>query len=190
MITILCRFAGMSPKERDICTLVGHHITETVIFKNIKVGMDRDALALSAKGQSSTTSTDHIDVDIPMADCGIDPDVLMENIEYMKAYLQCQHIYFESRFEQARQERVMIMHKAKILIVEPQYKLQSQFNEEGYLLNIDGSRVDPTVWLQRRKRLMKKTSKAPVLLSSVVLLLLYLSSFVTVFLTFWDFAPR
>ncbi|KAK8918957.1 hypothetical protein KSP39_PZI021671 [Platanthera zijinensis] len=144
LITLMCRFAGVSLREGDICTLVGHHITETIIFKNIKVRTDHGSLPPTSKGKSTTT-THRVDIDIPAVDCGSDPDVMMENLEYIKAYIRCEHIYSESRREQARQERTLIMHKLKIPVVEPSYNLGGQFDDEGYLLGIDGSRVDPTI---------------------------------------------
>ncbi|KAK8916274.1 hypothetical protein KSP39_PZI022268 [Platanthera zijinensis] len=74
----------------------------------------------------------------------MDTDQIMEDIEYVKAYQRCQHLYFESRLKQIHEDQVQIMHANKMPVNKAQlYKMQTYFNEDEYLLNSDRSRVDP-----------------------------------------------
>ncbi|KAK8930850.1 hypothetical protein KSP39_PZI016805 [Platanthera zijinensis] len=94
LITELCRCAGVIPLEGDMVTMVGHPIAEIVITTNIKVPSDGFLEKIQEKEKASQPLVPE-DIEIPLTD-GADTDQIMENIEYLKAYQRCQHLYVES----------------------------------------------------------------------------------------------
>ncbi|KAK8955291.1 hypothetical protein KSP40_PGU005864 [Platanthera guangdongensis] len=128
LITELCRMGGVHQGEDDMVTQVGHPITETVVAVNIKVAAGasrkRDMLRIMGADQSAKPpSADPFHIDIPVADRGTDPNILMEQIEYIKAYQRCQHLYEKEQFENIHSNLRKIMEKAKIPVSEPNFRM-------------------------------------------------------------------
>ncbi|KAK8967931.1 hypothetical protein KSP40_PGU015782 [Platanthera guangdongensis] len=151
LITALCRLAGVGSEMGDLVTQVGHHITETMVEVNIKVaaetGEKRSKLSKLGGKEPETSgkppSSAPMKLVIGRSQYEGERGLATENVEYIKAYLRCQHVYFESRFEDIRRNQEKLMHAAKIQVEAPSYQLQSQFDSEGYLLQSDWSRADP-----------------------------------------------
>ncbi|KAK8941129.1 hypothetical protein KSP39_PZI010303 [Platanthera zijinensis] len=124
-------------------TPVKRHINKTVIELNIKVATGKGILGQGDAQTSQTQAKKPIRINIPAVDHDIDPDLLIDNIEYIKAYQHCQQLYAKEQFEDLRANMRKIMEKAKIPMSEPNFRMMGQFDDVGHLLTSDWTKVDP-----------------------------------------------
>ncbi|KAK8934283.1 hypothetical protein KSP39_PZI015012 [Platanthera zijinensis] len=148
LITELCLQAGVEKDEEDMVTPVKRHITETVVEVNVKVAVETQGRGRNwgIGGDAPTSQAPRVKlmrIDIPAVDHGTDPDLLMEHIEYIKAYQRCEHMFIKEQFEYMHANQRKLMEKRKIPVPEPKFRMIGQFDEAGYLLTSDKSRVDP-----------------------------------------------
>ncbi|KAK8921779.1 hypothetical protein KSP39_PZI020837 [Platanthera zijinensis] len=154
LITELCRNAGVSAGEGDLITVVGHHITQTVIMTNIKESADgfkkgdhsteTADFAVSHQPSSSTAANPPITTNPEVPSLHQDKESNQGSNDYVKDYLRYQHVYLNSRLDYLTQNQAKLMKKAKIPIPAPVFQSQSRFDEEGFLLHRNGKRADPT----------------------------------------------
>lgn len=151
LITELCKLAGVEIKEGDLITPVGHHITETVIGVNIKVG---ESSSPYKKTSTDTVAGKYIRpppkspeaVDLAEGDATSADQILMRDMELVKAYQRHQHVYFDARLDYICNVQAQLMHKAKLPMPTPDYRYSGNFDKRGFLMTTDRERLDLGVY--------------------------------------------
>lgn len=142
LITELCRASGVVLMVGDYTTTVGHHITEKIITKNIKVPSEKYSSKLQLKGKGKKQQTEESS-SVSAEFTQEEKDSLNNNIHYIKEYQRVQHVYLASRLDRIDNYQQRMMLRAKVPFDPLDITFEDCFDDDGYLLDGDKKNMDP-----------------------------------------------